>query len=126
MHELKEKSQDMRMIMITHDLGIVADFCERVLIFYTGQIVESGSVREIFCRPQTSRIPRGCSGPFRASTSSTDRLEAIEGMVPDAGQMPEGCHFHPRCPYRGGKRCRNAQAPGFDRSGRRGTELVTA
>ena len=102
MKKLKD-SHDMGIILITHDLGIVADFCDRVLIFYTGQIVESAPVRDLFREP----LHPYTKGLIRALPKI--RLEAIEGMVPDADQMPEGCHFHPRCPY-ATDRCRK-EAP---------------
>ena len=107
MKKLKD-SHDMGIILITHDLGIVADFCDRVLIFYTGQIVESAPVRDLFREP-LHPYTKGLIRALPKISEQTDRLEAIEGMVPDADQMPEGCHFHPRCPY-ATDRCRK-EAP---------------
>ena len=107
MKKLKD-SHDMGIILITHDPGIVADFCDRVLIFYTGQIVESAPVRDLFREP-LHPYTKGLIRALPKISEQTDRLEAIEGMVPDADQMPEGCHFHPRCPY-ATDRCRK-EAP---------------
>ena len=99
---------NLTIVLITHDLGIVADFCDRVLIFYTGQIVESAPVRDLFREP-LHPYTKGLIRALQKISEQTDRLEAIEGMVPDADQMPEGCHFHPRCPY-ATDRCRK-EAP---------------
>ena len=97
MKDIKRKT-DMSVIMITHDLGIVADFCDRVLIFYCGQIVEGGTVKEIFEDPKHP-YTRGLLKAIPRVEEETDRLQAIEGMVPDADDMPKGCRFHPRCPH---------------------------
>ncbi len=107
MKRLKDDSR-MSIIMITHDLGIVADFCDRVLIFYTGQIVESAPVSDLFRRP-LHPYTQGLIRALPKISEDVDRLEAIEGMVPDAADMPAGCHFHPRCPY-ATDRCRT-EAP---------------
>ena len=97
MKAIKQK-QSMSIIMITHDLGIVADFCDRVLIFYTGQVVESAPVSQLFSQP-LHPYTQGLIRALPKISEQADRLEAIEGMVPDADEMPQGCHFHPRCPY---------------------------
>lgn len=93
-----KKERSMSIIMITHDLGVVSDFCDRVLIFYTGQVVENAPVRELFQRP-LHPYAQGLIRAIPKLDEDTDRLEAIEGMVPDADKMPAGCHFHPRCPH---------------------------
>ncbi len=108
MKDIKEK-RSMSVMMITHDLGIVADFCDRVLIFYTGQIVESAPVKELFDNP-LHPYSQGLIRAIPKLNQDVDRLEAIEGMVPDADQMPKGCHFHPRCPH-ATERCRNEAPP---------------
>ena len=97
MKKIKRESS-MSIIMITHDLGIVSDFCDRVLIFYTGQVVESAPVAELFEKP-LHPYAEGLIRAIPKLDETADRLEAIEGMVPDADQMPAGCHFHPRCPH---------------------------
>lgn len=108
MKEIKHK-QSMSIIMITHDLGIVADFCDRVLIFYTGQVVESAPVSQLFSQP-LHPYTQGLIRALPKISDRVDRLEAIEGMVPDANEMPVGCHFHPRCPY-ATARCRQEAPP---------------
>jgi peptide/nickel transport system ATP-binding protein/oligopeptide transport system ATP-binding protein len=88
----------MSVILVTHDLGIVAQTCQRVAVLYAGRIVESGPVEQIFAapaHPYTSgllqSIPRG--------PASEGRLEAIGGTPPSLGQIPKGCPFHPRCGF---------------------------
>ena len=104
-----KKDRDMSIIMITHDLGIVYDFCDRVVVVYTGEIVESAPVRQLFDEP-LHPYTEGLIGALPRLGQSTERLEAIEGMVPDAGDMPKGCHFHPRCKY-ATDRCRMEHPP---------------
>ena len=107
MKDLK-KDRDMSIIMITHDLGIVYDFCDRVVV-YTGEVVESAPVKALFQEP-LHPYTEGLIGALPRLGRPTERLEAIEGMVPDAGEMPEGCHFHPRCKY-ATDRCRREHPP---------------
>ncbi len=102
------KTRDMGVIMITHDLGLVYDFCDRVVVVYTGQVVESAPVKDLFQKP-LHPYSEGLIGALPKLGGPADRLESIEGMVPDAGKMPEGCHFHPRCKY-ATERCKT-QAP---------------
>lgn len=93
-----KKDRDMSIIMITHDLGIVYDFCDRVVVVYTGEVVEAAPVRQLFDHP-LHPYAQGLIAALPRLGQSTQRLEAIDGMVPDAGEMPRGCHFHPRCKY---------------------------
>ena len=104
-----KKDRDMSIIIITHDLGIVYDFCDRVVVVYTGEVVESAPVKKLFQEP-LHPYTQGLIGALPRLGHPTERLEAIEGMVPDAGEMPEGCHFHPRCPY-ATDRCRGEHPP---------------
>jgi len=92
------KDRNMGIIMITHDLGIVYDFCDRVVVVYTGEVVESAPVTKLFSEP-LHPYTEGLIGALPRLGTRTDRLEAVEGMVPDAGNMPLGCHFSPRCKY---------------------------
>lgn len=90
--------QKTSMILVTHDLGVVAETCDHVAIIYAGQIVEYGSLKEIFehaSHPYTI-------GLFKALPNMNDenkRLEPVGGMPPDPSRLPEGCYFSPRCPY---------------------------
>jgi oligopeptide/dipeptide ABC transporter ATP-binding protein len=99
--ELKERL-DMSMILITHDLGVVAEMTRRVMIMYAGEIVEEAEIHEIFHSPLhpytaglLSSIPR---------LDRKEELKAIEGVVPTPGAMPSGCRFAPRCQMRA-ERC---------------------
>lgn len=88
--------QGTSLLLITHDLGVVASMCHRVVVMYAGEVVESGTVDEIFYEPRhpytqalLQSIPKqGCK-----------RLVPIEGAPPDLVHPPKGCAFHPRCPY---------------------------
>ncbi|HZK24949.1 MAG TPA: ABC transporter ATP-binding protein [Oscillospiraceae bacterium] len=105
--DIKHK-KEMSIILITHDLGIVSAFCDRVIVMYTGEVVEIAPVRQLFKEP----LHPYTQGLLKALPKLTDtsRLEAIKGMVPDADQMPQGCHFHPRCPQ-ASERCRSEKPP---------------
>ena len=86
------------MLLITHDLGIVAETCSTVGIMYAGEIVELGSVEEIFAEPSHPYTV----GLFKAIPRldvNTERLHAIPGLMPDPADLPKGCKFSPRCPY---------------------------
>ncbi|WP_336035407.1 ABC transporter ATP-binding protein [Halobacterium yunchengense] len=97
----------MSVLMITHDLGVVAETCDRVAVMYAGEIVEEGPVEEIFHNP---------SHPYTYTllesipTEEKDRLTPIEGNVPDLIDMPDGCHFAPRCPW-AKPECREGEIP---------------
>ncbi len=95
MNELKE-TNDTSIIMITHDLGVIAETCEEVAVFYAGQIVEQASVAELFHHP----LHPYTQGLLRSVTSmdaTTAKLYSIPGMVPAAGQWSAGCRFANRC-----------------------------
>ena len=94
--ELKRKYK-MSMIMITHDLGIVAEICDTVAIVYAGRIVEYGTLEDIFnhtAHPYTA----GLFGSLPNMEDRTQRLKPIPGLMPDPTNLPEGCAFSPRCP----------------------------
>lgn len=93
--ELKER-QKTSMILITHDLGVVAEVCDRVAIVYAGEIVEIGSIRDIF---EDARHPYtiGLFNTIPKLDDDRERLEVIEGLMPDPSDLPEGCCFGPRC-----------------------------
>ena len=85
-------------MLITHDLGVVAEMADRVLVMYAGQVVEEAPVREIFAMPQHPYTV-GLMGAMPALAASGARLAAIDGMVPAATAMPEGCRFAARRPF---------------------------
>lgn len=96
---LKEK-HNMSMLLITHDLGVVANTCDRVYIMYNGKIVEEGSVYEIFHNPKHP-YSKGLikSIPTIQDKEEEDRLYSIEGNVPSPGTIMQGCRFAPRCEF---------------------------
>jgi oligopeptide/dipeptide ABC transporter ATP-binding protein len=87
-------------IMITHNMGVVAGLCSRVIVMYAGQIVEQGPVDEIFESPQHPYTWSLLRSIPRVDALRHDRLRSIEGIAPDLVRPPSGCRFHPRCPFR--------------------------
>ncbi|MBE6017875.1 MAG: ABC transporter ATP-binding protein [Lachnospiraceae bacterium] len=108
MMELKEKFETS-MILITHDLGVVAETCDDVAIIYAGKIVEYGTKRDIFKNPQHP-YTIGLFGALPKLDDDSKRLSPIEGLPPDPTNLPEGCAFHPRCP----KACDACRTGSFD------------
>ena len=92
------KKLDMSIIMITHDLGVVAATCDTVAIMYAGEIVEFGTVEDIFDADSHHPYTTGLFQSIPSITGDTDRLKSIEGLMPDPTSLPDGCKFHPRCP----------------------------
>lgn len=89
----------MAIILITHDLGVVARFSDRVNIMYAGKIVESGSKSEIFYSPQHPYTMGLLKSVPKLGQALNKKLTVIEGTPPDLGNPPKGCAFSPRCPY---------------------------
>jgi len=100
---LKEEFH-LSLILISHNLGVIAEMADRVAVMYAGRIVEEAAVRDLFASPKhpytagllrsVPRLGEGGAGPGRGRR----RLEAIEGNVPNLLRLPPGCAFHPRCP----------------------------
>jgi peptide/nickel transport system ATP-binding protein len=86
---------DLSLLLITHDLGVIAETADRVAVMYAGRIVETGAVREIFRHPKHP-YTRGLLASIPGGTAGT-RLKAIEGVVPNLSSLPPGCAFAPRC-----------------------------
>lgn len=97
MKDLKKKYQ-MAMILITHDLGIVADICDMVAIMYAGEIVEYGTVEDIF-NQYKHPYTEGLFNSIPSIAVEQEELKVIKGFTPDPTNLPLGCTFHPRCPY---------------------------
>lgn len=95
--ELKERLK-MGIILITHDLGVVSEICDRVIVMYTGKVVEQGLIREILDNPKHP-YTEGLIAAIPNINDKKGKLSSIEGMVPQLSEMPKGCSFHPRCPY---------------------------
>ena len=91
-----KRTYSMSLLLITHNLGIIAEVCDRVAVFYAGKLVELGSVEDIFAHP----IHPYTQGLLASVIYLDSReLRSIEGFPPDLLSPPPGCRFHPRCPY---------------------------
>jgi peptide/nickel transport system ATP-binding protein/oligopeptide transport system ATP-binding protein len=86
-------------ILVTHDLGVVADIADRVIVMYAGRVVEQGTLDEIFYDPQHPYTWGLLGSIMRIDADRTQRLPAIPGMPPSLLAPPKGCHFRPRCPH---------------------------
>ncbi len=86
------------MILITHDLGIVAQMCDNVAIMYAGEIIEMGTVEDIYSGNMQHPYTTGLFGSLPDLEKKTARLHPIDGLMPDPTDLPKGCKFHPRCP----------------------------
>lgn len=101
MHQLKKLQSDREMatILVSHDLGVVAEFCETVIVMYCGQIIEKAPVSEIFSNPQHPYTKGLIMSIPKVSQPKLERLPTIKGMVPDLRQLPKGCLYADRCGY---------------------------
>ncbi|MEA2204019.1 MAG: peptide/nickel transport system ATP-binding protein [Blastocatellia bacterium] len=107
------KTRELAVLLITHDLGVVAEVADRVAVMYTGKIVEESRVEELFARPKhpyTEGLLRSVPKLTAEHVLKLERLETIEGTVPSPTNLPPGCHFAPRCPYRM-QRCVEGEIP---------------
>ena len=98
--ELLQQLQEelaMAILLITHDLGVVAEVADRVAVMYAGRIVETARTRELFASPRHP-FTRGLLRSIPDLEGERERLDIIPGSVPDARDLPAGCAFHPRCP----------------------------
>ena len=93
-----QREQGSAVLLITHDLGIVASFCDNVAVMYAGEIVEYGSVYELFDKKRPHHpYTQGLFGSIPDISIKTNRLTPIPGLTPHPTDLPEGCKFHPRC-----------------------------
>jgi oligopeptide/dipeptide ABC transporter ATP-binding protein len=102
LNELR-RTRELAVLLITHDLGVVAEVADRVAVMYTGRIVEESPVNELFARPKhpyTEGLLRSVPKLTVAEVEKVERLQSIEGVVPKLTELPDGCHFAPRCPHR--------------------------
>jgi peptide/nickel transport system ATP-binding protein len=93
-----QRQLGMAILYITHNLGVVAEMTENVIVMYLGKVVESASVDALFFDPKHPYTRALLKSIPQIGKKSRQRLEAIEGMVPDPYRIPAGCTFHPRCP----------------------------
>jgi oligopeptide/dipeptide ABC transporter ATP-binding protein len=98
MRELRDET-GAAIILVTHDLGVVADIADRIAVMYSGRIVEEGTLDEIFYDPELPYTWGLLGSIARVDRPRPERLPAIPGMPPSLADRPEGCHFRPRCPH---------------------------
>ena len=113
------KQRQLAVLLITHDLGVVAEVADRVAVMYTGRIVEESPVDELFARPKhpyTEGLLRSVPKLSIADVAEKARLETIEGVVPRPTDLPPGCHFAPRCRHRM-PRCTQEEIPLYQLDG---------
>jgi oligopeptide/dipeptide ABC transporter ATP-binding protein len=110
------KTRKLAVLLITHDLGVVAETADRICVMYTGKIVEESDVDELFAKPKhpytqglLKSVPKLTVGEIAKDT----RLQTIEGTVPSPTNLPDGCHFAPRCPFRM-ERCVHGEIPLYE------------
>jgi peptide/nickel transport system ATP-binding protein len=96
--ELREQT-GAAVILVTHDLGVVADIADRIAVMYAGRIVEQGGLDQIFYDPQHPYTWGLLGSITRVDRPRPERLPAIAGLPPSLADRPEGCHFRPRCPH---------------------------
>jgi oligopeptide/dipeptide ABC transporter ATP-binding protein len=90
---------DSGIILVTHDLGVVADIADRIVVMYAGRVVEQGTLDEIFYDPQHPYTWGLLGSITRIDRDRSQRLPAIPGLPPSLLRPPKGCHFRPRCPH---------------------------
>jgi oligopeptide transport system ATP-binding protein len=105
-----QRDLGMSVLFITHDLGVVAEIAERMVVLYAGRIVETGLVRQVLSAP-LHPYTRGLLNSVPRVRDALHRLDAIPGMVPEWSNMPAGCAFAPRCPHAVPGRCDVAVPP---------------
>ena len=98
MRELRDET-GAAVILVTHDLGVVADIADRIAVMYAGRIVEHGTLDEIFYDPQHPYTWGLLGSIARIDRPRPERLPAIAGLPPSLSDRPKGCHFRPRCPH---------------------------
>jgi dipeptide transport system ATP-binding protein len=107
-----QRERGMALVLITHDLGVVAEVAQRVLVMYAGQVVESAPAGELFARPRHP-YTEALLASLPERNAGRRRLASLAGLVPGAFDRPAGCLLAPRCPYVH-ERCRREQPPLFD------------
>lgn len=102
---------NMAILLISHDLGVIAELCDQIVVMYAGRILEDGDVRSVFRNP-SHPYTRGLLSSIPRLDEEADRLHQIAGVVPVAGSIRQGCPFYARCPLRI-ERCRSEMPPNF-------------
>ena len=112
MRELRDRL-GTAMIMITHDLGIVAQTCDKVAIMYAGEIIESGTAEDVFNSGKRHPYTEGLFGSIPDLTEESERLKPIPGLMPDPANLPSGCKFADRCQH-ATDACRSQEIPLYE------------
>jgi len=107
-----QRERNMAMVLITHDLGVVAEVADHVAVMYGGRVVESGPARDVLSRPAHPYTLALLESVPRADVDQ-QQLSPIVGSPPDMATLPTGCSFHPRCP-RATDECRAALPPNVE------------
>jgi len=110
------KTRKLAVLLITHDLGVIAETADRVCVMYTGKIVEESGVEEIFAKPKhpyTQGLLKSVPKLSVGAIEKEARLQTIEGTVPSPTNLPDGCHFAPRCAFRM-ERCVHGEIPLYE------------
>lgn len=110
------ETRKLAVLLITHDLGVVAEVADRVCVMYTGKIVEQSGVDEIFEKPKhpyTQGLLKSVPKLAAHNIEKVSRLQTIEGTVPSPTNLPDGCHFAPRCEFRMEK-CTHGEIPLYE------------
>ncbi len=113
----------MSVVLITHDLGVVAEFCDRIAVMYAGQVVETGPTRDVIGQP-AHPYTQGLLGSIPRLSHPDERIRPIEGQVPELIDLPAGCRFQGRCEF--AEPACEAFQPMRDRDGRRGVRCRLA
>ncbi|MFC5449337.1 ABC transporter ATP-binding protein [Paenibacillus aestuarii] len=116
LQELKTEYR-MSVLLITHDLGIAAQIADRIVVMYAGKIVEQATAEELFTQPHHPYTQGLLQSITTLDSDKSQRLYAIPGSIPGLADLPEGCRFHPRCPY-ASERCAREAPELQDRDGR--------
>jgi oligopeptide/dipeptide ABC transporter ATP-binding protein len=112
LRELEEET-GIAVLLITHDLGVIAEMADRVVVMYAGQVVEGGDAEDVLARPRNPYTEALLSA---VPTETTERLATVPGSIPVPGHMPAGCRFAPRCAHAVFGRC-DASEPALESVG---------
>lgn len=107
-----QSTHDTALLLVTHDMGVVAEMADRVVVMYAGRVMEHGTVREVLTEPSNPYTQALLAAMLHKDAPRDQRLEAIEGSVPSPQDMPEGCNFSTRCP-KVFDRCHSQEPPLF-------------
>jgi peptide/nickel transport system ATP-binding protein len=106
-----KNERGMGIVMITHDLGVIAEMAERVVVMYLGKVVENATVRSLFHEPAHPYTQALMNSIPKIGRKMKSRLKPVTGMVPNPYNRPKGCTFHPRCPYAIAGTCDEIEPP---------------